>query len=181
MADPASLAAISLGTSIAGGASSGLGAILGGGAQSSMYKFQAAIAAQNEMIDKQNAQYALQQGENQAAQSGMAQRFRIGEIKAAQGASGLQVGKGTAPQVVSGQREIAQTDQAILRSNAAKSAYDFDIGSIQAAEQVGADKAAAANVQAAEPLNVASSFLGTAAGVSSKWLQYTQTGTIGNG
>jgi hypothetical protein len=141
-----------------------------------MYNYQAGIAQQNQLIDKQNAEYSLQTGENQAAQSGMATRYRMGQITTAQAASGFNVNTGTNVDVRKGQQLVGDTEQTAIHSNAAKTAYDYDIGATQAGEQASAYKAASTNATTAGDIGIASSVLGTAGSVSSKWLQGQQSG-----
>jgi len=169
-------AVIGIGSSIAGGVTSAIGAESSASSQAAMYNYQAGIARQNQLIDKQNMGYALQQGENNAAQSGMASRFRAGQIVAGQAASGFNVNSGTNVAVQKGQAQTANLEQTTIRSNAAKAAYDFDIGAVQAGEQASAYSAAAANAKTAGDINVASSILGTVGSVSSKWMQAQQSG-----
>lgn len=177
--DPISLGvmtAVSLGATVAGGVASAAGAAGQASSQAAMYNYQAGISQQNQAIAKQNEQYALISGEANAAQSGMASRFRAGQIVTAQGASGFEVGSGTNVDVQKGQALIAGTEQTTIRSNTAKAAYDFDIGAVQAGEQASAYSASAVNAQTAGGINVASSILGTAGSVASKWTQGQQTG-----
>ena len=159
-----------------GGIASGIGSYESAQSQKAMYNYQAGIALQNQQIAKQNEGYALTEGEDRAAQSGMASRYRLGQIITAQGASGFNVNSGTNTNVQSGQQLIANTEQTTILSNAAKTAYDYDIGAVQAGEQASADKAAASNAQTAGDIGIASSILGTAGSVSSKWMQGTQSG-----
>ena len=178
MADPvtAGIGLLGIGSSIFGGAASAAGAQQQAQAQSQMYNYQAGIAQQNAAIALQNAGYASQTGENQAAISGSKSRQQIGQIVAAQGASGFQVGSGTNADVVSGQRNAANTDQTIIRSNAAKQAYDYDVQSSQYTAQAGEYKNASANALEAGNISETASILGTVGSVSSKWLQGNSSG-----
>ena len=65
MADPISI--VSMGASIAGGAISAFGAKKSGESQQQMFNYQAGVAKINSDIDKQNQEYALSQGEAEAA------------------------------------------------------------------------------------------------------------------
>lgn len=176
MVDPVTLGTIGLISTIAGGAVSAGGALLGAQSQAAMYRYQAGVAQQNAQIAKNNAGYALQSGEQQAAQSGMASRARLGGIVTGQAASGFDVNSGTNTKVQQGQQLIASTDQTIIRSNAAKRAYDFDVGATQAEEQAGAYGSAADNSLLAGTISAAGSIIGTAGSVSGKWLQGIQSG-----
>jgi hypothetical protein len=156
------IAIAGLGASLVGGAASAVGAATSATAQAGMYNYQAGIA-------KQNEQFALNAGEGQASQQGMKARAQIGQTKAAQGASGFLLGSGTNADVVSSERSIANLEQTTTRSNANQAAYGY-------AAQSELDVAAAKNAQTAGDIGIASSVLGTAGSVSSKWLQGQQQG-----
>lgn len=170
----------SIGAGILGTAMSAGAAASQAQSQTAMYNYQAGIALQNQQIQNQNEQYALNSGEANTAQSGMATRARVGGIVAAQAASGFQVGTGTNADVQQSQEAVGLTDQTTIRSNAAKAAYDYDIGAVQAGEQASAYSASAANASAAGNLNVDASIIGGVSSVSSKWLQGTQSGLFGS-
>lgn len=180
MADPvtAGLAGASLISTIGGGLIGAEAAKQQYGAESSMYNYQAGVALQNQQLMRQNAGYALMQGEESAAQSGMATRAQIGQIRAAQGASGLDVDRGTAPAVVRSQRRIGDIEQQTIRSNAGLAAYGQDISAYQYGTQATLDKMAAANAKAAAPLAETASILGSAASVSNKWLGFNSAGNF---
>lgn len=171
------------GIGIAGSALSGLlgaqGAAQSGQAQSQMLQYQAGIARLNQQIAENNRIQALNVGQQQAQQQGMADRFTMGRIRAAQGASGIDVGGTTAKAVQEGQQTIATMNQSTIRNNAAKVAYGYETSAEVASAQGQMYDAAAANVRAAIPLNVASSLIGGATSVSSKWLQASQYGIFG--
>lgn len=175
VASVASIGAGILGTAMSAGAAASQAQ-----SQTAMYNYQAGIALQNQQIQTQNEQYALNSGEANTAQSGMATRARVGGIVAAQAASGFQVGTGTNADVQQSQEAVGLTDQTTIRSNAAKAAYDYDIGAVQAGEQASAYSASAANASAAGNLNVDASIIGGVSSVSSKWLQGTQSGLFGS-
>lgn len=172
------LALASLGSTALGGLVGGKASSQQYQAQQQMYYYQAGIALDNQKIEQQNAGYALQQGEQEAMQSGMATRARVGQIKAAQGASGLDVNKGTMPLVPAGQQQIGEIEQTTIRSNAAKAAYDYDVSAFQYGAQATLYDAAAANAAAAAPIAQEASILGSAASVGSKWLGFQQSGAL---
>lgn len=178
MADPATLAMLSIGSSIAGGGISAVGAEMGGQSAQAMYNYQAGIQLQNARIARQNAEYARITGGNQAAVAGMAGRARMGQIITAQAASGLNVNTGSAKKVQSSQDLVTNIDETTIRSNAAKRAYDFDVQAVQATEQSQVDQASGANARTVGDLGVASSIIGTAGSVSARWLQGLNEGTF---
>jgi len=106
---------------------------------------------------------------------------QAGAIRAAQGASNIDVNSGSAAKVQADQRFIAQTDLTQIRSNAAKVAYDYDVKSVMDLNQANLDVMAGENAKQAGQINAMSSILGTVGSVSSKWLQGGQQGMWSTG
>lgn len=181
MADPASLATMSLAASGTSGGISALGSIMGGQSQASMFQYQSGIAAMNAEIAKQNADYAVAAGEVSAQESGMRTRAQIGQTIATQGAGNLAVGQGSNARVVNSELALGQEDQALIRSNAAKQAYGYEVTAAQDTAQSQLDTQAASNAKTAGIISGIGSLLGTAGSVSSKWLTATQSGAFGGG
>lgn len=181
MADPVTLTAIGLGSSLAGGLIGAKGASDEGAAQQQMYNYQAAVAKINVQIDTQNAEWARTQGEIQAVQYGQRAAQQRGQIIANQGASGIQVGSGSAGEVVRSQGQITQMDLAQIRNNAQKVAYDYDTKAIADKNQATLDVMAGANAKQAGEIKAASTLISTAGSVSSKWLGAQQAGVFGGG
>jgi hypothetical protein len=171
MGAPAAIAGAGMGASLLGSLFGASGAERTGAAQSQMYNYQAGVAQLNSKIALQNADYARQIGEQQAAQTGEAEAQRIGQIKAAQGSSGLDVGGGSAAAVRAGQHRIAEIDMTTLREGAAKTAYSYDVQSKQYDQQAQLYKMAGADAMQAGRIKAATSILGGVTAVSSEWLQ----------
>ena|SRR5882757_386847 len=176
MADPLTIAGIGMGASAAGSILGAFGAEQGGQAQSQMYQYQAAIAQMNSKIAKQNADYTRAVGEVQAQQSGMKTRAQVGQTVATQGASGLDVNKGSNVAVRQSETEIGQYEQTVIRSNAAKKAYGYEVEAASDTAQANLDTMAASQAEKAGDIGALSSLLGGASSVSSKWLQGRQIG-----
>lgn len=181
MADPVTLAAVAIGGTALGGVTSALGQVFGGFAQSSMYKYQSAIAKINQQIDKQNADYARWTGEVEAQKSGMQTRAQIGATTAIQGASGLNVGGGSATAVRESEASLGRYDQALIRSNAARQAYGFEVKAAEAGVQAKMYSNASKASMISGIIGGMGSLLGTAGSVSSKWLQASTVGIYGAG
>jgi hypothetical protein len=172
MADP--ITAIALGATVAGGATSAFGSLMGGQAQAGMYQYQAGLARMNAQIQRQNAVYATQRGDAEAMQSGMKTREQIGETLTRQAASGIDVNQGSGLAVRRSEQELGTYDQAVLRSNAARQAYGFRTQGLMDESQATLDQFAAKNAIAAGDIKAASSILGTMGSVSGKWYEYQQ-------
>ena len=171
--------AIGLASTLFGGMKQAQGAAQMGAAQQGMYEYQAGLADINAKIALQNADYARDLGEAQAAKYGMAASQRAGQIVATQASSGLNVNSGSNAQVQAGNRLVTGIDLNTIRANAAKTAYDYDVSATAQQDQAQLYHMAGANAKAAASINVESSILGTAGSVSSKWLQGQQLGLFG--
>ena len=176
MASPTTIGEVGLGSTAVGSALSAYGAYSQGQATSRMYGYQANMARINSQIALQNADYARNQGEQQAVIAGRQGAQQLGGIRAAQGASGLNVNSGSAADVQASQKSTTALDLTQIRSNAAKIAYNYDVQSTQDISQAGLYDLAGSNALTAGDLGAASSIIGGAGSVSSKWLQGNQQG-----
>lgn len=171
---------IGLGTSLAGGLLSAYGNYQSGVANEKMYNYRAAVADINSKINMQNSDYALTVGEKQGVQYGMKAAQTQGQIKVGQAASGLDVNTGSAKNVQDSQSKITRMDLDTIRSNAAKTAYDYRVAATSDQNQAAMDRAAASNAKRAGTLGALGSLIGTASSVSSKWMQGKTAGLWGN-
>lgn len=181
MADPFTIGmgVVSLATAAGGAVMSAKAAKQQGAAgyQSGMY--QAMVAAQNAKIAMQNANYAVGEGEQIATKYGLGAAAQMGQIKAAQGASGLDVNSGSAKQVQESQQTVTKMDMDTIRNNAAKTAYNYELQATQALSQSKLDVAGAQNKLAAGNIAAEASLVSGAGSVADKWLAGQQTGLWG--
>lgn len=175
MNSPTSIGEVGLGSTALGGIFSAFGAGESGAAQKGMYDYQASVAEINSQIALQNADYARQQGEGQAQAFGISAAQRAGQIKVAQASSGLDINSGSAVQVRQSQKLVTDMDLNQIRSNAAKTAYDYDVQSVNFTNQAQIDTFSGQQAELAGDINIGSSIIGTAGSVSAKWLQGNQT------
>lgn len=178
MASPTILGGVGVAGSLAGSIFGAFGAEEGGKAAAQADQYKAAIAQMNAKIALQNADYARSVGEVQAQQSGMKTRAQVGATVAAQGASGFDVNKGSNVAVRQSETEIGQYEQSVIRSNAAKKAYGYEVEAANDTAQGQLDTMAAAQDTKAGDIGAISSLLGGASSVSSKWLQGKQIGVF---
>lgn len=176
MADPVSLSLMAVSAGV-----SAMGAVQQGQSQAAMYNYQSGVAQMNQQIMKQNADYAVAAGEVTAQEKGMETRFKVGETIAQQGAGGLAVGSGSNARVVSSELAIGQQDQALIRSNAMRQAYGYEVEAAKFGAESTMDQYAAANAKTAGYTKAFGSLLSGAAGVSSKWQQLSQYDPTGGG
>ena len=164
-----------------GGIGKAIGDISGGESTKAMYDYQAGVANLNAQIARQNEEYAIQTGEHQAVQAGLQGAATSGQIKAAQGASGLDVNSGSAKDVQASQTLINRTNMANIRSNAAKTAYNYENEAVGFNAQAGLDTLAGQSAQTASYISAASSIIGGASSVASQWQKGSQVGLFPSG
>lgn len=167
--DPVTLTAISIGTTVAAGGVSAWGANESGKAAQRKAQYQAAVSDVNRQIAEQNADYALKVGETQAQQSGMEGRFKVGSTIARAGASGVDVNTGSKSRVIDSVQSIATHNQAVIRSDAAKRAYDHRVQAMEHSAQGTLYRAAGEDARREGTTKMFASLLGTASSVGSKW------------
>lgn len=165
-----------IGTTLLGGLTSAFGDILGGQSQQEMYDYQAGIARLNAQIAYQNATYASNVGEIQAMQAGLQGGQQLGKIKAAQSASGLDVNTGSNKAIQVSQAQVIGQNTAAIRSNAAKTAYNYEVQGVGFEAQASLDTLAGQNARTAGVIGAFSSIVGAASSVSSEWLRGSQLG-----
>lgn len=172
MADPFTLAAISIGTTLAAGAVSAVGASYQASANANMANYQAAVARNNALIAQHNADYELERGEVEAQRQALKDKAERGQIVAAIGASGLDLSSGSAADVRTSSEKLGQYNQAIIRSDASRKSYAYLTQKMEQQAESQLYSAKAKYAKTAGEFGVASSLLGTAASVSDKWYKY---------
>lgn len=101
-----------------GAVASGVGTLASG-------LFAAQVAKNNAKIAMQNAKYARQAGQVQAQQKSLEGAEKLGAIRTAQAASGIDVNTGSAKDVQAGQRAISKLDTETVLQNAELEAYGY--------------------------------------------------------
>ncbi len=179
MGTPSQIGGLGMGATAGGSLMQGFGSLASGFANKDMYDYQASVAKLNQQIDLQNAQFARQQGEQQATTVGMKGAAQLAQIKVAQASGGFDVRGGSNAQVQASQHKITQLDTDIVRSNAAKTAYSYETQATVAGSQASLYKSAGTNAEEAGFMNFGTSILGGASSVSSEWLKGQTMGLWG--
>ena len=117
---PQALAVAGAATSLAGGVFSAVGA-------QNQYDYQAQIAKNNAIIARQNATAADQSGAQQQQQALLRTASLVGQARAAQGSSGIDVNTGSAVGVRATDSLLGQLSGLEIRSNAARQAYGYQV------------------------------------------------------
>lgn len=170
------LATAGLLTSVAGAGVGAYGAIKQGEATSAADKYNAQIAANNAQIATQSANYAGAAGTAQAEQAGLQSRAKLGAIVANEGASGVDINSGSNLQVQSSARELGELNAITIRSNAARTAYGYQVQGANDTAQSQLDTFAANNATTAGDIGAGSSVLGGLGSAASNYAKFTMNG-----
>lgn len=165
----AGIAASAIGTGV-----SVLGSIQSSNATRQAANYQAQVAANNAAIAQGQANQATAAGATAVEQQGLKTRAEVGAIKAAEGASNVDVNTGSNVDVRSSAAELGQLDALTIRSNAAKQAYGYEIAGAGFTGQAGLAQAQAAQAGTAGGISAAGSLLSGASGVSNQYLRWQQ-------
>jgi hypothetical protein len=133
--DPASMAIISAGTALLGGAVSAAGA-------EENASVQAQIARNNAQTAMWNANVTAEAGDARAANQGLKTAQTVGKMRAAFGAAGIDPNQGSAADVQAAADSAGLTDAETIRSDAARQAWGYEVQSSNFSNQASADEAA---------------------------------------
>lgn len=172
----ANLGAIGAITSIGAAGLGAVGSIEQGNATSAADKYNAQIAANNAIIATQSANYAGAAGTAQAEQAGLQSRAKLGALVANEGASGVDINSGSNLQVQSSARELGELNAITIRSNAARTAYGYQVQGANDTAESTLDSMAANNATTAGEIGAASSVLGGLGSAASNYAKFTMNG-----
>lgn len=169
------LAPMMIATTLAAGAVSAAGAVKSGEANAANLNYQAQVAANNSLIAKQNMDWETQSGEIAATNQEMKTRATVGQTKADQGASGVDVNTGSFVAARAGEAEVGSLDALTIRTDAARKAYGYAVAATSDTAQSQLDKVGADNAATAGDISAGASLLGSA---SSAFGQYAKWGNV---
>ena len=144
----------------AGSLASGASSLVSGISGSMAARANAKVAAENAQLSQQKATQAAQAGEAQAGIQEQQTRAKAGALLAAQAASGVDVGSGSAPNVRASQAEVGMENALNIKTNAAMQAYGYQTQGVSYAAQAKAD-------QTTSTMDLAGGVIGGTAGVAS--------------
>lgn len=171
--DPVSMAVGSTVLGLAGSAVGAEGQIEAGNAKAAEDRYQAAVAANNATIARQNAAWTSEAGAQKEFAQGMKTRAQIGNMKAVQGATGTDVNSGSNVGLRAGQAELGQLDALTIRSNTAREAYGYQVKAASETAQGELDTMEAQQAQAAGEEGALGSLLTGASSVAGKWGKFS--------
>jgi hypothetical protein len=178
--DPATMAVVSLVGSGIGAIGQASGAQQTAQANAAAASYQAQVAANNQIIANQNAEYATQAGEQQATVEGLKNRSLAGTLRTDIAANNIDVNTGSAADVQTGQRQAGLLDVQTVRQNAALQSYGYRTQASNFGAQQGLQQLAAANDIQAGNIAATSSLLSGATSVADKFSKFSQAGIFGN-
>lgn len=168
------IAAIGLAATAIGAGVSAYSAIEQGNAASSAANYQAQVARNNQIIADQNAQVALQQGEQQvnAKQEQTAQV--ISQQRAITAAAGVDPNQGSSARIQGDTAALGALDVNTIRNNAQRTAYGFQTQGMNFADNASLLQSQSSQASSAGALGSFSSIIGGASSVAGKWYTYTK-------
>lgn len=176
MVDPATMAVTAMVGTAIGGAIGGLGAKESADAAAGAARYKAGVALINKQVSEQNASWAIQAGGAQAETKGLQARQQIGQEKVVQAASGFDVNSGTSEQVRSDMSSVAAYDQNVIRWDASKTAYGYEIKAATDSAEAQLDQFSAQQDETAGTISEIGSFINAGSSVASKWSQGAKQG-----
>lgn len=162
-----SFAPLALG--ILGAATSAVGTIAAGEATANAENYNAAVARNNAIVANQNATYAVNAGQEKAAQESAKGAAELGEAKAALSANNIDVNTGSALDVETGTREESRLDAQTVMTNAELQAYGYKTAATNFTAAAGLDEAEAAQAPIGAAIGAAGGLLSNASSLGFKW------------
>jgi hypothetical protein len=153
---------------VGAGVSAG-GSILGGTAQGNAASYQAAVAKNNSIIADQNAAYAVEAGNAQAAATSLKGAATAGKIKAAQAANNVDVNSGSAVNVQKSSRELNELDTETVLNNAELQAYGYRSAATGYQAQAGLEEMQAEEAPIGGYLSAGGNLLSAASSIGTKY------------
>lgn len=179
--DPATLAIVSLGSTVLSAGVGAIGAENSAAAQAASANYQAQVAQNNQTIAEQNARYATETAAVNAQNQDRQTAQTVGREVAGAAASGLDTTTGSPLDVQTGSREIGRLTslQDIQQGNV--TAYGYRTQATGFASQAQLDRAQAGFASTAGTIGAFGSILGGAASFASKWSGFQNQGVFGSG
>ncbi len=152
-----------------------MGAYSSSQAQKAGMKYQAQIAANNATIAQEQASIAIQDGQRQEQTQDLKTGQIYGAQRAAMAANGVDLGEGSANEVLTTTKFMGNRDALTIRDNAMRQAWGYDVQSQNFLDSSAADKAVGDSIN--PMMSAATSLLGSAASASSTWYAAQKAGS----
>jgi hypothetical protein len=177
VAGTAATSALVAGVPLAASGLSALGTLSQSRAASQAASYNAQVATQNAQIATTNANMTGAQGEAAVGVAGAKTRAAAAGELANQGASGLDVNKGSAVDVRASTAEVGELNALTIRSQAAQTAYGYQTQAAGYQGTAALDKFESTADQEGGELKGASTLLGTVANPNYNYLNFLDSGS----
>lgn len=177
----AALPYIALATTAVGAGASAYGAMESSAAQSSAANYQAQVALNNQKIADQNAQFALQTGQQEDAAKRQQTAQVTSQQRAITAASGIDPNTGSSQRIQGDTAALGELDAQTIRNNAARTAWGYQAQGANFGGQAALLQSQASDAASAGALGAFSSLVGGASSVSNKWTTFNTQGVFGGG
>lgn len=172
------LAVAALALTAVGTAVSAYGAYSQGQAASASANYQAQVAKNNQIVADQNAQFALEQGQQQNAAKQQQTAQTISDQRAFTAASGIDPNRGSSVRIQGDTAALGALDAATITNNAARTAWGFQTQGVDFGAQANLLQSQSSSAAASGELGAFSSIIGGSSSVANKWLTYQQQGVL---
>lgn len=152
--------------------------VLGGIGQLEQFNYRGQVAANNAKIERANMEATLAAGQTEESMSKLRTGVLMGAQKAAQGANGVDVRVGSAPEVRQSTANVGAIDAAMIHYNAARAAFGQAAQAANYDAQAQLDRRAGTGALIQGLGKAGSSILSGASSLSAKYAQYLQSGAI---
>lgn len=168
------MGAVSLGSQIAGGLSSTVGSYYDAKSQKSALKTQAFMSDINAQLAERSAQSELRKGNDAVGQLTLQAGALKGKQRAALAANGVDLGEGSAAEMLASTDLMKEIDMNTLQANAVRSAWGYRTESVNHQVDALMSRAAAKSIS---PKSAAfSTLLSSAGSVAGSWMGMKQAG-----
>jgi hypothetical protein len=160
---------------VGGAAFQAVGAMNQAEAQKNAYEYQAQIARNNATIQQQNAKLAMEQGVTEEQNQRLKVASMLGDQRASMAANGLDLGEGTATDLLATTEFMGNRDALTIRDNASRKAWAYRVQGQNFLDDAAFKSATAGGIN---PLMAgATSLMGSATSFSDTWSKAKKSGT----
>ncbi len=159
---------------VAGAASQASGQIAQGNAQRETDQYRAQVARNNASLAEGDEAYVQQAGRIESYNQGLKNRAHLGNVKANQAASGVDINRGSAVDVRATEAATGRQEQQNIESNADRRAYGYRRQAADYKAEANLDERGGYNAQLAARSAAGSTVLGAASSLAFKWGSYAQ-------
>jgi hypothetical protein len=142
-------------------------------AKADEYRYQAQIDDNNRKVALWKAQDAKDRGAKEEASLRTKVAALKGRQKSALAASGVEIGDGSALDILGDTAALGELDALTIRSNAEREAYEQKVNASNLAANAGMKRMGADNAIIAGNINARTSLLSGAGSIASKWQSYS--------